>query len=290
MTSLLFFLMLTIVLGMTSCQNGFGKNDPHIDLYPAFRSSYVAARQVEVLLPDHYDPTVKHDVIYVHDGQNVFDAHTSFTGIDWAVDERLSSMQKKGHLRPVIVVAIWNAGSNRVREYMPSQPREKVLAAARREGWGGEILSDAYLRFIVEELKPFIDSTYSTSRTPESTFIMGSSMGGLISLYAVLEYPEVFGGAACLSTHWPALGGVFLEYLSENIPTPGSHRFYFDFGTVGLDAQYEPYQRRVDQMMEEKGYVQGQDILTLKFQGADHSEAAWSKRIHKPLEFMLKKK
>jgi predicted alpha/beta superfamily hydrolase len=288
MFNLLLLLLGSIFMGMTSCHTGRSKNNPRIDFYPGFTSTFVSDRQIEVLVPDDYNPQQTYDVVYVHDGQNVFNAHTAYSGIDWAIDEILSSMIRRKEIRPVIVVAIWNT-QLRLREYMPGEPRDQVLAAARREGWGGDVLSDDYLRFIVEEIKPFIDSTYSTRTGPEGTFIMGSSMGGLISLYAVLKYPEVFGGAACLSTHWPALGGVFIGYLPENLPPPGNHKFYFDYGTSGLDSLYEPFQKRVDAIFEASGYVQGEDFLTLKFEGADHNEAAWASRVHRPLQFLLGK-
>jgi predicted alpha/beta superfamily hydrolase len=286
MTNLLILLLGFVVVGMTSCNTSWGNNDARIDIYAGFMSAYVEARQIEVLVPDDYNTSESYDVIYVHDGQNVFNHHTSYSGVDWAVDDILNNLINKGEIRPVIVVAIWNT-QQRLREYMPAQPREGVIAAARREGWGGDVLSDNYLRFIVEELKPFIDSIYRTHQGPEGTFIMGSSMGGLISLYAVTQYPHVFGGAACLSAHWPALGGVFLEHLAENLPPAGNHRFYFDYGTRGLDAMYEPFQQRVDDIMKSKGFNQGRDFLTLKFEGADHNEAAWAARVHHPLKFLL---
>ena len=95
---------------------------------------------------------------------------------------------------------------------------------------------------------------YKTDRGRNSTFLAGASMGGLISAYAISEYPNVFGGAACLSTHWPALNGVFIEYLKNNLPSPDNHMVYFDYGTKGLDANYEPYQLKVDSLMINVGY------------------------------------
>lgn len=147
--------------------------------------------------------------------------------------------------------------------------------------------SDAYLRFLVEELKPFIDSHYRTLAGRTHMSIMGSSMGGLISLYALCEYPAVFGGAGCLSTHWPIVEGVITAYLKDALPTPGNHRIYFDYGTVELDAHYEPYQKEVDALMQEAGYQAGKDWMTRRFEGAKHHEEAWRARVHIPLAFLL---
>jgi enterochelin esterase-like enzyme len=116
---------------------------------------------------------------------------------------------------------------------------------------------------------------------------MGSSMGGLVSLYAVCQYPELFGGAGCLSTHWPAVGAVIDGYLTTALPSPGRHRFYFDYGTATLDSLYEPYQQRVDAVLATRGYTSGRDWITRRFEGAEHNEAAWRERLHIPLRFLL---
>ena len=150
-----------------------------------------------------------------------------------------------------------------------------------------EIVSDGYLRFIVEELKPYIDATYRTLAEPADTFMMGSSAGALISLYALAEYPGVFGGAGGVSTHWPIGDGIMIDYLAPRLPKLHGHRFYFDFGTATLDSNYEPYQRRVDALMRRAGYVAGVDWITRKYEGAEHSERAWRSRVEVPLEFLL---
>ena len=195
-----------------------------------------------------------------------------------------------GKIAEVIVVGIWNTPRRR-QEYMPQKPVEGPEGQRVRtqlvEEYGGEPLSDGYLRFVVEEVKPFVDSAYRTQPQRESTFIMGSSMGGLISLYALCEYPEVFAGAGCLSTHWPAGEGVMVEYLRRALPRPGKHRVYFDHGTETLDATYEVYQRRVDDVMRAAGYREGADWITHRFPGAEHSERAWRERVHIPLQFLL---
>ncbi len=271
---------------LLSCAN---KSDAEIRKYPAFPSAFVKGRNVEVYLPPEYDTDKKYDVLYVHDGQNVFDGRSAYTGVEWQLDESATRLIEEGRIRPLIIVASW-CTDRRFEEYMPADPvvADNMAVAAGRAENG--LLSPNYLRFLVEELKPFIDSSFSTYGSREHTFIMGSSMGGLISHYAVSRYPDIFGGAACLSTHWPALDGIYLQGFEERLPAPGQHRFYYDNGTAALDSLYEPYQQIADSLMSKKGYVKGKDWLTLKFPGAEHNEKAWQDRVHEPLLFLFGKK
>ncbi|MEZ4629867.1 MAG: alpha/beta hydrolase-fold protein [Deinococcales bacterium] len=146
-----------------------------------------------------------------------------------------------------------------------------------------EALADDYLKFMVLELKPFIDGHYSTDG---KDFVMGSSMGALISLYALSEYPHIFK-AACLSTHWPACQEKGLDYFATLVPQAGKHRLYFDYGTLGLDADYEPYQQKMDGHLRLKGYQLGKDWQSLKFVGADHNEISWRERLGGVLGFLI---
>lgn len=256
--------------------------------FPHFSSQYITPRQVDVWRPAGTAHTPL-PVIYMHDGQNLFDSSLSYIGVDWGVDETITRLISDRIIAPVMVVGIWNT-PERWRTYMPQKAVEAAptdVANTLEEEMGGKPYSDNYLRFIVSELKPFVDRTFATRPGQADTFIMGSSMGGLISLYALCEYPDVFGGAGCLSTHWPAGEGVVLDYMRVALPRPGNHKLYFDYGTETLDAQYEPYQKRADNIMKVLGYLPGQDWLTSKFPGHDHSERAWRKRLHIPLTFLL---
>jgi enterochelin esterase-like enzyme len=266
-----------------------GRLDHHVDV----ASRFVESRNVDVWLPPGYDQAggCCYAVVYAHDGQNLFQSGNAFGGVDWGLDETLSRLIRRGVVRPALVVGIWNTEA-RWREYMPQKPLEDAGSSGERarfvEEQGGPPLSGAYLRFLVEELKPWVDAAYHTLPVPESTYLMGSSMGGLISLYALCEFPHTFGAAACLSTHWPAGEGVMIDYLRYTLPLPGAHRIYFDYGTETLDAEYEVWQRQVDQIVSEAGYKEEVDWQTHKFVGADHSERAWRERLHLPLCFLLR--
>lgn len=254
-------------------------------------SRHVAARHVDVWLPPSYghDPQRRYPVLYMHDGQNLFDPALSYTGIDWDVDGAMTRLIAAGRVREAIVVGVWNT-PRRFAEYMPRKPlggEPRVLMEGAPPVAPEQLLSDAYLRFLVEELKPFIDRTYRTRPGRDDTSVMGSSMGGLISLYAAAEYPHVFGGVGAVSTHWPAGDGIMIDWLREHAPDPATHRIYFDLGTATLDAAYPPYQRRMDEVMRKLGYVHGRNWLTCTFEGAEHNERAWRDRLHVPLEFLL---
>lgn len=159
---------------------------------------------------------------------------------------------------------------------------------------------DTTRNYAARDVKPYIDSHYSAHTDAANTVTMGSSMGGLISLYALCEYPDLFGGAGCLSTHSPMKGvnlftkrdnrlaRAFRKYLSEKLPDPGNHQIYFDYGTETLDKFYDPYQKKIDAIMESKGYSQDTNWKTIRYEGDDHSERSWSRRLEVPLIFLLR--
>lgn len=262
--------------------------------HPAFPSKLVAPRNVSVWLPPSYDskPDARYPVLYMHDGQNLFDPSLSFIKVDWGVDETMTKLIAEGKVREAIVVGVWNT-SKRTREYLPAKAFNSPVGLQKLEESGlpldvANLLSDEYLKFLVTELKPFIDTNYRTKPGRADTSIMGSSAGALISLYAICEYPDVFGGAGCVSTHWPIAKGAMIDYAAGKLPDPATHKLYFDFGTLTLDKPYEPYQNRMDQAMKARDYVADRNWMTRKYEGADHSERAWRKRVNVPLEFLLK--
>ena len=267
-------------------------------LYEDFPSSIVPPRNVEVWLPPNYQQLDALPVLYMFDGGGIFHEKRGWGGQGinrgWQVDEVLDSLNKAGTVPEIIVVGIFNIGNLRFQEYMPAQPKDLIESRmaeseeVRYKDYKDKpIKSDEQLRFIVEELKPFIDATYKTKKDRNNTFIAGSSMGGLISAYAICEYPEVFGGAACFSTHWPPLDGVFLEYIKTNLPDPATHKIYFDHGTEGLDGEYEPFQNIADAAMEARGYEKNVNWMTLKFEGGEHNAISWNARFHIPMEFLF---
>jgi enterochelin esterase-like enzyme len=270
------------------------------------QSKFTDPRRVQVWLPSGYQPNGrKYAVLYMHDGQNLFDKKSAGYGMEWEIDEHLDALIRAGKVRPTIVVGIWNT-PKRLQEYVPSKAFDGLPADYRdkvRALYGGDPLSDGYLKFIVRELRPMIDRRFNVKTDRANTLIMGSSMGALVSLYAIDEYPEVFGGAGMMSTHWPlfmtpdgksvgdaeyeAVSSAFERYLTPALPDPRTHRLYFDHGSETLDAVYKRYQDRVDAVVERRGYVQGVNWLTRSFPGQKHNEISWASRVDIPLQFLL---
>ncbi|TMU50399.1 nuclear transport factor 2 family protein [Flagellimonas algicola] len=257
-----------------------------------FRSDYVPNRNIEIYTPPGYTKDKTYSVLYMQDGQNIFNPETSYAGVEWAADEVLDSLIGHNIIEPMIVVAPWNS-KYRMNEYMPEDGLPPYKTLMKRfpklysEYFNDTIIfSNKYLKFLTKELKPYIDQNYATKPGKNNTYIMGSSGGGLISAYAVSKYPNIFGKAACLSTHWPAFDGAAIQYFAEAIPPAGNHSFYFDHGTEGLDAAYGPFQKRIDQLMRSKGYHEGGDWVTYVFEGTGHFETFWSNRLHIPFKFL----
>ena len=232
-------------------------------------------RDVWVWLPPGYEshPAARYPVLYMHDGQNVFDAATSFIGLEWEADETATRLIAQGGMEPVIIVAVANT-SDRTLEYAPPSGQS-----------GG---GDAYGRFLVEELKPFIDRTYRTR--PEVTGLAGSSLGGLITLYLGLEYPGTFTRLGLIS---PAVfwneGEIFRRL--ETAPKPEA-RIWLDVGTLeGVTPQdHERWLGSVRALRDAllaKGFVIGGDLAYLEDEGAVHNEGAWAGRLERILRFLF---
>ena len=270
------------------------------------QSKYADPRRVVVWLPPRYRAHgPKYAVLYMHDGQNLFDKATAGYGMEWEIDEHLSKLIRERKVRPTIVVSIWNT-PKRLQEYVPSKAFNGLPAGYQdkvRALYGGDPLSDGYLKFLVRELRPAIDRKFNVRTDRANTVIMGSSMGSLISLYAIDEYPQIFGGAGMMSTHWPlfmtpdgksvgdeeyeVVSSAFEHYLAPALPAPRTHRLYFDHGSETLDAIYARYQQRVDRVVARRGYRQGVNWLTRNFPGQKHNEISWASRVETPLCFLL---
>lgn len=244
-------------------------------------------RDVVVYLPPGYDrnPTKRYSVLYLHDGQNLFDGATSFiAGQEWRVDETAQSLIAAGKVEPLIIVGIYNTGAARVNEYTPAEDAKYKT--------GGK--ADLYGRMLIEELKPFIDSTYRTKKSAKHTGLGGSSLGGLVSLYLGLKYPNVFGKLAVVSPSvWWADKQIvhYTETLSRKPPV----RIWLDIGTrEGGDANEAQDTVRNARLLRDtlikKGWHAGKDLKYLEASDAEHNEQAWAARVELILEFLFPNK
>jgi predicted alpha/beta superfamily hydrolase len=229
-------------------------------------------RDIFVYLPPSYGKGEKrYPVIYMHDGQNLFDQATSF-GEAWGVDHTLEEAAGEG--LEAIVVGIPNMGSERLNEYSPW--REE------RHNAGGK--GDLYLDFLVNTLKPVIDRDFRTRPERKSTGIAGSSMGGLISLYAFFRHPDVFGFAGVMSAAlWFGDRKIF-EYVEQAPHIPG--KIYLDVGTQEGEEELNDV-RRLKEILAAKGYRMGRELLFFVEMGGAHNEAAWARRLRRELRFLL---
>lgn len=226
-------------------------------------------RRVWVYLPAGYasSPTRRYPVLYLHDGQNVFDQCTSFSG-EWGVDEALAALQQSGQdPTGCIVVAVDNDGQQRLNEYSPwNNPQYG----------GGQ--GDQYVDFLVQTLKPHIDQQYRTLPDRLNTGIGGSSMGGLISLYAALKYPAVFGRAAIFSPAFWFAEAPLKAYLHQHRAVAGqSTRFYFVAGTQESQTMV-PLMQAVRDSLQRAGYAAA-DMNMLALADGQHAEWFWRREF-----------
>jgi enterochelin esterase-like enzyme len=229
----------------------------------------IKPRDVIVWLPPGYEKNLekRYPVLYVHDGQNAFDPATSSTGVDWQIDETADRLIREGKLQEIIVVGIYNT-ADRNREYSDT-PQGR-----------------AYMRFIVEKLKPFIDKEYRTEPEREHTAVMGSSLGGLISFLLAWNYPQVFSQAACLSPAF-VYREINVPSLVENYTGANKRiRIYMDVGGVGLEKQLQPGCDAMLHTLEAHGFKMDENLEWYRDPEAEHNERAWSKRVWRPLLFM----
>jgi len=259
------------VLAQQEQESASSRIGEYIDI-PNLRSKVLGnARNITVLLPPSYrtKPTQRFPVLYAQDGQNLFDVRTAFGQREWELDETTRRMNREGILPEIIIVGVWNT-PKRMREYTP--------------GIGG----DRYLRFLVEELKPIIDSRLRTMPEAKHTAIMGSSMGGLISTWAALRRPDVFAQSASLSAAFQFMGEAIINELKAQKKPAGRH--YFDIGTEEVQDRPERYVKYMSQMetiLEDSGYRWGRDYVTYIEVGGQHNEAMWTKRVWRPLSFLF---
>jgi predicted alpha/beta superfamily hydrolase len=250
-----------------------------VEQHPEFRSAVLGAtRRVWVYLPPQYaqEPERRFPVLYMQDGQNVFDGATAFlAGKEWEVDETVERLSREGRIQPLIVVAVDNGGPRRALEYAPTRD------GGAKDGGG----ADLYRRLLLEELKPWVDRSYRTLPGPEHTGIAGSSLGAIAALYLGLEHPDVFGRIGALSTSVWWDDRWVLRFVGA-LPSRPETRIWTDIGTAeGHDAV--PDARALRDALVGKGWREGFDLRYVEAEGAVHNETAWARRMPEVLAFLF---
>jgi pimeloyl-ACP methyl ester carboxylesterase len=257
---------------------------------------------VVVWLPPDYDRSAqRYSVVYMHDGQNIFFPQRSAFNKVWAADKSALRLIAKKKVRPFIIVAIDNPLAARYRQYFPQAIYDAAPADVRAvfdASAAGAMTGDAYLRFLVRDLKPLIDRRYRTRSDAAHTAVVGSSMGGLISCYAFVQYPRTFGRAACVSTHWllampnelpkdANVLGLWEKFFTDRLGKPAGRKLWMDHGTETLDANYGPWQDVIDARLVKLGWKKGSDFESRTYAGAAHEENAWAARLDDMLGWLL---
>jgi enterochelin esterase-like enzyme len=272
----------------------------HLERLHDLKTNKGYAVKTWVWTPEGYDPKVPCNVIYMYDGQMLFDADSTWNHLEWTMDETVDHLMKQSIIGPTIVVGISFSDSLRHSQYTPQKPFEQMDAAQQQQAFIAKrpsgnlyylkpiVCSDDFLDFVVHQVKPHVDSHYTTLKDRAHTYVGGASMGGLMAMYSLLEYPEVFDSAFCLSTNWPlteqasdpGFMDAWQKYVAGRLPHLTDHFIYMDYGGRGKDATYGTYQKSMDDFLRRQGFNQ---FETRSFPEHDHSEADWAKRIQEVL-------
>ena len=250
---------------------------PELHRHEKFRSRFLRnQRDFIVYLPPHYheQPQRRFPVLYMHDGQNLFDGATSFVpGMDWHVGHTADDFILTGAVQPLIIVGIYNVGKVRIHEYTPTK--------APRLGGGR---ADRYAKFLIQEVMPFIQQEYRALSDPRVTGMGGSSLGGLVSLYLGLKHPRIFGRLAALSPSvwWNQR---VIHRFAAAAPVEPRPRIWLDIGTNEGPRIVHDVEEFRDVLLQ-KGWQLERDLHYQRIEGAEHNEAAWARRVGPFLQFL----
>jgi enterochelin esterase-like enzyme len=245
--------------------------------YEKYRSRFLPGeRDMVVYVPGIYErrPDLRFPVLCMQDGQNLFDPATSFGGVHWRLGEIADDLISRGEIQPLIIVGIYNTGKQRIREYTPSR--------AKKLGGGS---ADRYGRMLMREIKPFIESKYRTLGGPENTGLGGSSLGGLLTIYLGLRFPDVFGRLAVLSPSvwW---NGRWIVKFAAGRRFHARPRIWLDVGTQEAAHTVEDA-RALRDVLAKKGWRYVDDLRYEEIKGGQHNEAAWAQRVGPFLRFLF---
>ncbi len=262
-------------------------------------------QRLSIWLPPGYDSGERrYPVLYMHDGHNLFDVKNSNFNKIWAADTAMLAAVRSGKVEPHIIIGIWAPGVDRHRQYLPRSAYDMTAGNLRAQMDAmtpGGVISDHYLAWIAGPLKSWVDASFRTRPGRDDTAIVGSSMGGLMSCYAFLERPQVFGRAGCVSSHWPAvdpraivadeaqLRALWDGWFAARLGAPDGRRVWMDHGTATLDQYYAPYQQVVDARFAAAGWQKGRDWESKVYEGAGHEENAWAARLPEVFGWLLAK-
>jgi len=252
-----------------------------------------AGRTVELWSPQEKSS----HLLIAHDGQNVFDGKTStHRGKTWEMAQHAFKVSYENGLVPPVIIAVWHGSSKddpmgRAKDLSPQrffQEDVPVNLPNISKSDLAQLRGDEYLESIFQEYVPQLLETMQLEVSPDNTALIGSSMGGLSTLYAAHKHPDKFKTALALSPHWIIGGDALVHRTVAELPKPGSHKIWMSRGTKALDAQYEPFQNLADELMLQKGYRKDVDFISKVYKKTGHNEASWASYLDQPLRFWLK--
>lgn len=303
--------LLRLLLGLVALvlgQAALAKPAPDLGRFVEYEKQNAAGlpnQRLTIWLPPGYDKGKRrYPVLYMHDAHNLFDPAKSNFNKVWAADKAMLAAVASGKVAPHIIVGIWSPGNDRYRQYLPKPAYDLAPQGIRAEMdklAGGPIVSDAYITWLTGPLKAMVDASFRTKPGKRDTAIAGSSMAGLISCWAFVLRPDVYGRAACVSTHWPlfmpgegdvadpARLALNRSWFTDKLGPARGRRLWLDHGTATLDAFYAPYQETVDADLAAAGWRRGRDFESRVYEGAEHEENAWAARLPEVFGWLLAK-
>lgn len=304
MKSLLILSAAAIAISATAATPVQTPCEGRIDRWEVYSPQMKDTVTVDIWLSSQYleNPDKKFPVLYMHDGQNLFDAATTWNHQSWEMDSVVSALASRNEIVAPVIVGVHSVAETRLADLMPIAPFAESPELNRFmdiKTHNQPLRGDAYAAFVSSTLRDSIENSYRVLTGPENTAVMGSSMGGLMSVYMFCEYPEVYGSAGCLSTHWVGMVESYengderfpkamYEYIEARIPRDGKHKIYFDRGTATIDAYYDKWDNKIISMVEGAGYSRPEFLDSFVAIGAPHEENAWKARVDRPLKFMFR--
>lgn len=262
-----------------------------------YHANFGDSLTVDIWTPDGYNTNQAYPVLYMHDGQNLFDPNSTWNKQAWNIDDAIAKLVAENKIEAPIVVGVHSIGESRIGDLMPVKVqgliKDSTIWNEMNAMCQGKYRGDAYVEFLTQTVKPYVDSVFSTKPQMEHTAVMGSSMGGLMSFYTLCEAPNVFSKAGCVSTHIGrdanngALAYALMDYLGQALPQDSLHYVYLDCGDQNIDAPYAPFYPALVEKIEQLGYKDR--MLQGFYPGAGHTETDWAARVHIPLEYFFKK-
>lgn len=231
-------------------------------------------------------------LLIAHDGQNIFDRRTATFLYTWKLAQTAIRVARESNKKPPIVIGVFHSRTKadphgRAKDLCPEDPfREGIQPSAKPELTVNDLRGNSYLDQIFTKIAPKIAEMTTSSITAEKTAMIGSSMGGLATLYSASKFNQHFTTALALSTHWVLAGDELVDWIIPRLPNKSPFKVWMSRGTKGLDASYPPFQDRADRLMREHGWSEPR-FKSKVFHRTTHNERSWSSYVDEPLRFWL---